>query len=296
MNKIYVWSIFTRLSHIFLIAAVSVAYLIADFENLLSYHAALGYVVGLLFLFRILWGYMDVKFSKFEDFNFNLKDLAEYMLNIFGNKKEYVGHSPVSSWAIVAMIALGLASVVSGVIVYGTQEGIGLLSFLNISLFKEMDFFEDLHEFFVNAFMFVVFVHIAGVIIDIVLHKSQALDSIVDGYKSANSDGLKLTILQKVFGIAWVGSSLVFLLYLLASPSNILLADASNPTDKKVEHSLFERESISCYTFYPPHLLPMEPLVNIMDNLEKYFEYDASHDKKEKNSIKDYPVENSAES
>ncbi|MFA5232924.1 MAG: cytochrome b/b6 domain-containing protein [Sulfurimonas sp.] len=298
MTKIYVWSILTRLFHIFLIGAVAAAYLIADFENLLSYHAALGYVVGLLFLYRIIWGYMDVKYSKFEDFNFNLRDLVEYILKIFGNKKEYVGHNPASSWAVVAMIVFGLLSVVSGVIVYGTQEGMGILSFLNISLFKDMDFFEDLHEFFVNAFMFVIFIHIAGVVIDKFFHKSRALDSIIDGYKSADSDthGLKLTILQKLFGLIWISSSLFFLLYLFASPSNILLLDANKQVDYKVEHAFFEKECISCHTLYPPYLLPRESWAKMMDNLQDHFGDDASLDEADKNSIKEYLMKNSAES
>lgn len=296
MSKIYVWSLFTRLFHLFLIVAFVVTFLLSDIENLLSYHAAIGYVIGLLLLFRVVWGFMDVKFSKFKDFNFNLRDLAEYMLNIFGNKKECIGHNPASSWAIVAMIAFGLLSVISGVVVYGTQEGMGILSFLNISLFKNMDFFEDLHEFFANAFMFVIFIHIIGVLVDRVFHKSEALDSIVGGYKHGNSESLKLTIFQKLFGLLWIGSSLFLLVYLLANPSNILMADANKAVNYKAENELFESECIRCHTLYPPFLLPKESWVKMMDNLENHFGDDASLDEADKNSIKYYLVKNAAES
>jgi hypothetical protein len=239
---------------------------------------------------------MDVKFSNFRDFNFSIIDLIDYLSNIFGKKKEYVGHNPASSWAISAMIGLGLASVISGVVVYGTQEGMGILSSLNTSLFKEMDFFEDLHEFFVNAFMVVIFMHIAGVLLDRVLHKSQTLNSIVTGYKTANDASLELSVFQKIFGIVWIGLSIFLFIYLMLHPSNILIADANKPVDYEREHNLFKKECISCHTLYPPYLLPKESWVKMMNNLENHFGDDASLDEGDKNSILDYLVQNAADS
>ena len=312
MTKIYVWSLFTRLFHILLVIAVGVVFVVAEFESLLSYHAIVGYTIGLLFVFRIIWGFMDVRYSKFRDFNFNLKDLAEYMFNIFADKKDYVGHNPASSWAIIAMIILGLASVVSGVIVYGTQEGMGVLSFLNISLFKDMDLFEDIHELFANAFMAVIFIHISGVVIDKVLHKSRSVESMIDGYKGEynrlsissdknmprgmfNEKSVELTLLQKIFGVLWIGLSIVFMIYLLSNPSNVLVADANTAVDYKVEHKLFYDECISCHTLYPPPLLPKKSWVKMMDNLENHFGDDASLDAVDTNSIKEYLVNNAGE-
>jgi cytochrome b len=296
MTKIYVWSIFTRLFHILLVLAVLIVFVIADFENLLSYHAVVGYMIGLLFVFRLIWGFMNVRYSRFKDFNFNIKDLLEYMLGIFGSKKEYTGHNPASSWAIIAMIVLGLASVVSGVIVYGTQEGMGVLSFLNISLFKDMDMFEDIHELFANAFMAVIFIHIAGVVIDKLLHKSKAVESMIDGYKNGDEkDSLKLTLWQKLFGVLWIGSSIFLLVYLLSTPSNILTSDNNRAVDYRVEHSLFYDECISCHTLYPPHLLPEKSWITMMDDLQNHFGDDASLDAIDTNSIKEYLVKNSAE-
>ena len=295
MTKIYVWSLFTRLFHILLVIAVGVVFVTAEIENLLSYHAIFGYTVGLLFTFRIIFGFMDVRYSRFKDFNFKLKDLVEYMLNVFGNKKAYIGHNPASSWAIIAMIVLGLASVVTGIIVYGTQEGMGVLSFLNISLFKDMDMFEDIHELFANAFMVVIFIHIAGVALDKVLHKSDAVESMLDGYKNGDEDSLKLTFIQKIFGIIWIGFSIGFMVYLLSTPSNILIADNNKAIDYKVEHKVFYDECISCHTLYPPHLLPKQSWITMMDSLENHFGDDASLEEGDKNSIKEYLVKNSSE-
>ncbi|MDQ1264244.1 MAG: hypothetical protein QG559_1245 [Campylobacterota bacterium] len=296
MTKVYVWSLFTRLFHILLIVGIGATFIIAEVEDLLHYHAIIGYMLGSLLIFRVIWGFMDVKFSNFRDFNFSIIDLIDYLSTLFGNKKEYIGHNPASSWAIAAMIGLGLASVISGVVVYGTQEGMGILSFLNSSLFKEMNFFEDLHEFFANAFMVVIFMHIAGVLIDRVFHKSQALNSIINGYKTGNTTSLKLTIFQKIFGVVWIILPIFIFAYLLLHPSNILIADANKPVNYKVEHELFAKECISCHTLYPPYLLPKESWVKMMDNLENHFGDDASLDEADKNSIQEYLVKNAADS
>ncbi|MBU1217521.1 cytochrome b/b6 domain-containing protein [bacterium] len=296
MTKIYVWSLFTRLFHILLVLAVGAVFLLAEVESLLSFHAAVGFTIGVLFVYRIIWGFMDVKYSKFKDFNFNLLDLKEYMFSIFADKKEYVGHNPASSWAIVAMIVLGLGAVFTGMVVYGTQEGMGVFSFLNISLFKDMDLFEDIHEFFANAFMAVIFIHIAGVILDKVLHKSKAVESMIDGCKNGDTESLKLTLVQKLFGIVWIGSSVFLLIYLLANPSNVLIADANTAVDYKKEHPAFSKECISCHTLYPPYLLPKESWVKMMGELENHFGDDASLDAEATNSIREYLVKNSAES
>ena len=296
MTKNYVWSLFTRLFHILLILSVAAAFLLAEFENLLTLHVAVGYTIGLLFVYRIMWGFMDVRYSKFKDFNFNLLDLKEYMLNIFANKKEYVGHNPASSWAIVAMIILGLGSVFTGVVVYGTQEGMGILSFLNISIFKKMDFFKDIHELFTNAFMAVIFVHISGVFLDRVLHKSKAIESMIHGYKESEAQSLKLTLMQKVFGFLWIASSLFLFIYLLSNPSNMLVADANIAVDYKKEYPQFYNECKSCHTLYPPYLLPKQSWAKMMDNLENHFGDDASLDEQDRLSIRDYLLKNSAES
>ncbi|QIR75085.2 cytochrome b/b6 domain-containing protein [Sulfurospirillum diekertiae] len=104
MKKIFVWGLYTRVSHVLLMVMMLAAFLTPEVKRLLTLHVALGYTLALLFLFRILWGFMDVKYSKFKDFNFSLSDLKEYMFSIFGNKKEHIGHNPASSYAIVAMI------------------------------------------------------------------------------------------------------------------------------------------------------------------------------------------------
>ena len=297
MKKILVWSSFTRLSHLFLMVFMLAVFLTPEVKNLLSWHVALGYTLAILFGFRILWGFMDVKYSKFKDFNFNLWDLKDYMFTIFGNKKEYIGHNPASSYAIIAMIALTFLAVISGALAYGVKEGMGIFSFMNHTLFRDMKLFKEVHEFFANVLMFVIFAHIAGVLLDKIVHRSPALQSMIDGYKEGNEeDGLRLSIFQKIFGFFWIVVSIFALVYMLVSPNNILIADGNQKMDYTKENSAFYKECISCHTLFPPFLLPQKSWMSMMDTLQDHFGDDASLDAETTLSIKDFLVKNSAES
>ena len=296
MKKILVWSVFTRVSHILMMVFMLAVFLTPEVKQLLSLHVALGYTLAVLFGLRILWGLMDVKYSKFKDFNFNLRDLKDYMFSIFGNKGEYIGHNPASSYAIVAMIVLTFLAVGTGALAYGVKEGMGIFSFMNHTLFRDMKLFKEVHEFFANALMFVIFAHIAGVLLDKIVHKSDALTSMIDGQKVASVEGLKLSFVQKVFGVLWIGVSIATLVYLLIAPNSLLMADGNQRMDYTKAHPAFYKECISCHTLFPPFLLPQKSWISMMDNLENHFGDDASLDPQTTLSIKEFLVQNSAES
>lgn len=296
MKKIFVWGLYTRASHALLMVMMLAVFLTPEVKRLLTLHVALGYTLALLFLFRILWGFMDVKYSKFKDFNFNLMDLKAYMLAIFGTKKEYIGHNPASSYAIIAMIVLTFLAVGTGALAYGVKEGMGIFSFMNHTLFRDMKLFKEVHEFFSNALMAVIFAHIAGVFLDKLLHKSRALESMVDGYKVGDEEGLKLTFFQKIFGIVALGFSIFAFVYMLVAPSSLLIADGNVKMDYAKENPAFYKECISCHTLFPPFLLPSKSWVGMMDGLENHFGDDASLDAQTTASIKEFLVKNSAES
>ena len=255
MKKILVWGLYTRLSHALLMVMMLAVFLTPEVKRLLTLHVALGYTIALLFLFRILWGFMDVKYSNFKDFNFSLVALKDYMLTIFGNKKEYIGHNPASSYAIIAMIILTFLAVITGALTYGVKEGMGVFAFMNHTLFRDMKLFKEVHEFFSNALMAVIFAHIAGVLLDKVVHKSRALESMVDGYKSSNEEGLKLTLVQKIYGVLALGLSIFAFVYMLVMPNSLLIADGNVKMDSVQENNAFYKECISCHTLFPPSLV-----------------------------------------
>ena len=67
-----------------------------------------------------------------------------------GQGRLWAGHNPASSWAAVTMLLLALALGVTGFLMANGSAG---------------ESFEDRHELLANAFIVVVVLHVAGVIL-----------------------------------------------------------------------------------------------------------------------------------
>ncbi|MCF6206559.1 MAG: cytochrome b/b6 domain-containing protein [Sulfurovum sp.] len=293
MTKKYIWPVATRLAHVLIIIFFAVAYVLGDFDELLNQHVAFGLALGVVFAFRVIWGFIGPKHSRFRDFNFFLGDLKEYLLNPFSKTKEYEGHNPASSYAIVAMIAVAFLTILTGMLAYGIQENHGVFSFLHNSYYREMEVFEEAHEILANLFLAIVGVHIAGALIDKFIKNGDAIDSMISGYKRATEE-VKLNFSQKIFSFVWIAVSLLAIFYLLFT-NNVFVASHNVKQDYATLHEEFYNECGSCHMIYPPNLLPKKSWIAMMKDLENHFGDDASIDDSLNHSILAFLIKKSAE-
>uniref|UniRef100_UPI00404791F2 cytochrome b/b6 domain-containing protein n=1 Tax=Aliarcobacter sp. TaxID=2321116 RepID=UPI00404791F2 len=253
MNKSYVWSIPTRVFHALFVLFILLAYLSAQEDRWLNYHAIIGYAVLILLIFRIIWGIIGPKHSLFKDFPIGKKNTKEFLNNIFEEKQKYIGHNPLASYVMIAMFIVCLLAIITGVFAFGIQEGKGIFSFLNNSFFKKMEIFEGLHEFLSSLFIALIIAHIAGILTDRLLHKKQeTLKSIVTGYKVTSEDeSVKLNIYQKIFSFLMFLFFIGFLIFNFYKPNNILVASKYEAKNYNIQNELFVSECASCHTLYP---------------------------------------------
>ena len=295
MTKSYIWPFVNRFAHILLMLFFAASYILGDFDKLLSYHVAFGLALGVVFLFRTIWGFIGPKYSRFSDFNFSINDLKSYLLTPFSKTKEYIGHNPASSYAIVFMIIVAFLTIITGLLAYGIQENHGIFSYLHNSFFREMEFFKEIHEFLSNLFLAIVGVHMAGAMIDKVIKKGDSIDSMVDGYKKSTKEvSIKLNIFQKAFSLLWIIVSLFSIFYFIFT-NNIFIANANVKQNYTALHADFVDECASCHMLYPPNLLPKDSWVKMMKDLENHFGDDASIDELTNISISNFLKQNSAE-
>ena len=293
--KAYIWSIPTRVFHMMFAAFIIAAFLSGDEDELLNIHASIGYAIAVLVVYRIIWGFIGPKYSRFSDFPLSLQELKSFALNIF-NQKKYAGHNPGASFVMIAMLAVVVLTVLTGVLAYGIQEGRGILSFLNSSYFKEMKLFKEVHEFFSTLLMILIGLHLGGVAFDrLIDKKTNTLASIATGYKNIEAPSVTLKWFQKLFSLVALVFAAGVLFYLLFFNSPLTKSGYSALNYEK-EHSAFVAECASCHTIYPPHLLPRESWSKMMDTLDDHFGDDASLDDKTRVSIREYLLKNAAES
>ncbi len=168
-RKILVWDLPTRAFHWLLAASFAGAFLTAESERLRSVHVTLGYTVLGLIVFRLLWGLVGTRYARFASFAFGPRRVLAYLGSILrGGPEHHVGHNPAGSWAIYALLALGLAAGASGVLAYNDFGG---------------HWIEEAHEALSGAMLALVVVHLFGVVLSSLIHRENLARAMLDGRK-----------------------------------------------------------------------------------------------------------------
>ena len=297
MKKTYVWALPTRLFHSLLIISIILAFILSESENLLPYHAAIGYGVGVLIVFRIIWGLIGPKYSRFKDFPLSIKEAIEFSLSIFHPKKKYLGHNPAASFVMIALIIVLFFVTLSGVLTYGIQEGRGIVGFLNSSFFKEMELFEEIHEFFTTLLLFLIVIHLIGVVIDYLFHREdETWKSIFTGYKNIEGEPVSLTLFHKFIAFLFF-IIFIIVIFVAVQKDSIFQASIYNKVEYNKLSATFVEECSACHTLYPPFLLSKQSWKKLMQKeaLANHFGDDASLDEATRVAIKKFLIQNSAQ-
>ena len=115
LKPVRVWDLPTRLFHWSLAASFAIAFLTSDSEKLRDIHVMAGYTLAGLIVFRLLWGFVGGRHSRFAEFLPTPRKLVDYLRSLMeGKPQHYVGHNPAGAVAIFLLIGFGLAAAASG--------------------------------------------------------------------------------------------------------------------------------------------------------------------------------------
>lgn len=172
-ERILVWDLPTRLFHWLLASSFAVAWLTAESERWRDLHVVAGYSMIGLIVFRLLWGFAGSRYARFDSFVAGPPRVLGYLRSLVGRAPErHVGHNPAGGWAVLALLGLGIATALTGIMAY--QEIAG-------------DWMEDVHEAAAGAMLMLVFVHIAAVVVSGVLHRENLVKAMITGRKHGES-------------------------------------------------------------------------------------------------------------
>ncbi|VAW93844.1 Cytochrome b, partial [hydrothermal vent metagenome] len=149
-----------------------------------------GYVVAGLLVFRLIWGLVGSRHARFTDFVKRPREVWAYLKSIIGqHPRRYLGHNPAGGAMIIALLSSLVLVTISGIVIYSIEESAGPLgaSLSGVSEFWE-DVVEELHEFFSNATLALVFFHVTGVLIASLQHKENLVKSMVNGRKPVDEE------------------------------------------------------------------------------------------------------------
>ena len=149
-GHVKVWDIAVRLFHWSLVILFAIAWVSAELWDRL--HEISGYMVGGLIIFRLIWGFIGSKYARFSDFIYRPSVVVDYLRNgLLGRSKRYIGHNPAGGYmVIVLLLSISLLTVSGILMVSATFTGVKWIG--------------ELHEFLSGLILFLIFVHVAGVL------------------------------------------------------------------------------------------------------------------------------------
>ena len=215
-RQVRVWDPWIRLSHWLLAGAFFLAYFVV--EEPLAVHVWAGYLIGALILIRIVWGLIGTRYARFSDFVPTPGRLKRYLGDLVrGRERHYLGHNPAAGAMVVLLLVALTGTVVTGLMVYGAEEKAGPLAgwyaaapadpAAGPSLIPtaradeqfgergeageedegehEEETLEEVHEFFANFTLFLVILHVGGVVFTSLRERQNLAGSMVTGCKRA---------------------------------------------------------------------------------------------------------------
>ena len=191
-NGIKVWDPLVRIFHWMLVIAFFTAY--ATGEDIHEVHEWMGYTVLGLVVFRVLWGFVGPAHARFSNF---VRGPAEVLRNlkdvILMHPKRYLGHSPAGGAMVVLLLAMLVATAVTGIFAEESGEQAGPKMAVTASPHEagagkeaehEKDsLIEEVHEVLANVTLALVLLHIAGVILASFAHRENLVASMFTGRK-----------------------------------------------------------------------------------------------------------------
>ena len=182
-DTVKVWDPLVRIFHWSLVAAFSIAYFSG--EDFITLHSWVGYFILGLILIRIVWGFIGSQHARFSDFIYRPGTIRQFLKDTLRAKaKRYLGHNPAGGAMVILLMLSILITGFTGLVVLGAEDQTGPLAawFIGGSEFWG-DAAEEAHEFFANFTVFLVLLHVIGVLVESFIHKENLISSMITGFK-----------------------------------------------------------------------------------------------------------------
>ncbi|MCF6280619.1 MAG: cytochrome b/b6 domain-containing protein [Candidatus Polarisedimenticolaceae bacterium] len=167
-TDIKVWDPLIRLFHWGLVISFCIAFVSED--NLMRAHVYAGYTIIGLLIFRLIWGMIGTQHARFSDFVRPPHAAITYLKEmLFGRATHYSGHNPAGGLMIIMLLASLLLTSLTGLGTYHLGFGEEIL--------------EEVHEFFANFTLLLIFIHISGVLLGSLYHDENLIRAMFTGRK-----------------------------------------------------------------------------------------------------------------
>ncbi len=116
IRSVLVWDLPTRLFHWLLVIFVIISFVTGNIGgNAMQYHEWGGFAILALLLFRLVWGFVGSRESRFATFVYGPSAVISYArILLCRNSVHYLGHNPLGCWSIIALLFTLLVQAATG--------------------------------------------------------------------------------------------------------------------------------------------------------------------------------------
>jgi cytochrome b len=209
-RRVKVWDPFVRLSHWILVVAFLFAYAIGD--DLLTPHVWLGYLAGAVVVLRVFWGLVGSQHARLTDFVYPPRVVFGYLADLaLFRARRYLGHGPAGGAMALALWLFVSLSVASGIVAYAYRDLGPLAPYLGPGVVVDLapiapaladgkdkmrasekprknpiaKAWEEAHEIVSAIALWLVVVHVVGVLWASLVHRENLTRGMIDGRKRA---------------------------------------------------------------------------------------------------------------
>jgi cytochrome b len=148
----------------------------------MRFHEWSGFAILVLVGFRLVWGIIGGRYSRFKNFIRGPATVIRYASSLLKkDSKSHIGHNPLGGWSIIAMLISLFIQVVTGMFANDDILTEGPL-FALVSK-DTSDWLTHVHHLNLNILMILVIVHICAVFFYLIAKRENLIAPMITGKK-----------------------------------------------------------------------------------------------------------------
>lgn len=184
MYSIRVWDIPTRFFHWLLVGLVIFSFITGKIGlTTMKYHEWSGFAILVLIGFRLVWGFIGGRQSRFSTFVKGPAAVMHYASSLLSKgSKRHIGHNPLGGWSVLAMLTSLLIQVGTGLFANDDILTEGPLYALVSK--QTSDWLTGIHHLNQKVLLVLVVIHIGAVIFYLTVKRENLIKPMITGNKT----------------------------------------------------------------------------------------------------------------
>jgi cytochrome b len=179
--SIPVWDLPIRITHWLFVACVAVSWWTAE-QRLMDWHRYSGYTMLGLLIFRIYWGIAGSSTARFARFMGGPRAVIEHLRLKREERARIVGHSPLGSWSVIAML-LAIATQVTLGLFATDLDGLESGPLSHLVSFDAGRAFAEAHEVSFDVLLALIALHVVAILFYLLYERNNLVSAMLSGRK-----------------------------------------------------------------------------------------------------------------